>query len=85
MLCLWSGKKDLTLRDRTYRCDKCGAVLDRDYNASRNMLGQLVNHKIGTDYPESTPADLTALLSRLSVNGITTSKVETGKQQKSYV
>ena len=78
-------KKDLTLRDRTYRCDKCGAVLDRDYNASRNLLGQLVNHKIGTDYPESTPADLTALLSRFSVNGITTSKVETGKQQKSYV
>ena len=77
-------KKDLTLRDRTYRCDKCGAVLDRDYNASRNLLGQLVNHKIGTDYPESTPADLTALLSRFSVNGITTSKVETGKQQKSY-
>ncbi len=80
-----SVKKDLTLHDRTYRCDKCGAVLDRDYNASRNLLGQLVNHKIGTDYPESTPADLTALLSRFSVNGIATSKVETGKQQKSYV
>lgn len=78
-------KEDLTLRDRTYRCDKCGAVFDRDYNASRNLLGQLVNHKIGTDYPESTPADLTALLSRFFVNGIATSKVETGKQQKSHV
>ena len=78
-------KEDLKLSDRTYRCDKCGAVFDRDYNASRNLLGQLVNHKIGTDYPESTPADLTALLSRFFVNGIATSKVETGKQQKSHV
>ena len=78
-------KEDLTLNDRTYRCDKCGAVFDRDYNASRNLLGQLVDHKIGMDYPESTPADLTALLSRFSVNGIATSKVETGKQQKLYV
>ena len=78
-------KDDLTLRDRTYRCDKCGAVFDRDYNASRNLLGQLVNHKIGMDYPESTPADLTALLSRFSVNGIATSKVETGKRRKSHV
>ena len=78
-------KEDLKLSDRTYRCDKCGAVFDRDYNASRNLLGQLVNHKIGTDYPESTPADLTALLSRFSVNGIATSKVETGKQQKFHV
>ena len=78
-------KEDLKLSDRTYRCDKCGAMFDRDYNASRNLLGQLVNHKIGTDYPESTPADLTALLSRFSVNGIATSKVETGKQQKFHV
>lgn len=78
-------KEDLTLRDRTYRCPHCGAVIDRDLNASLNLLGLLVNHKIGTDYPESTPADLTALLSRFSVNGIATSKVETGKQQESYV
>jgi putative transposase len=78
-------KDDLTLSDRTYRCPHCGAVIDRDLNASLNLLGLLVNHKIGTDYPESTPADLTALLSRFTLNGIATSKVETGKQQKSYV
>ena len=78
-------KEDLTLRDRTYRCPHCGAVIDRDLNASLNLLGLLVNHKIGMDYPESTPADLTALLSRFSVNGIATSKVETGKQRKSNV
>ena len=78
-------KEDLTLSDRTFRCPHCGTVIDRDLNASLNLLGLIVNHKIGTDYPESTPADLTALLSRFSVNGIATSKVETGKQQKSYV
>jgi putative transposase len=85
--CSKCGEKDdnLSLKDRTYRCKHCGAVLDRDFNASLNLLGLLVNHKIGTDYPESTPADLTALLSRFSVNGIATSKVETGKQHKSYV
>ena len=78
-------KDDLTLSDRTYRCPHCGAVIDRDLNASLNLLGLLVNHKIGTDYPESTPADLTALLSRFTLNGIATSKVETGKQHKSIV
>ncbi|MBE6332451.1 MAG: transposase [Bacteroidales bacterium] len=76
-------KKDgLTLADRTFRCEHCGAVLDRDYNASRNLLKLLGNQKIGMDDPESTPTDLTALLSRFSINGIATSKVETGKQHK---
>lgn len=75
-------KTDLKLSERTYRCDKCGAVLDRDYNASLNLLGLLVNHQIGEDYPESTPEDLTALLYRFARNGIATSKVETGRQHK---
>lgn len=75
-------KHDLKLKDRTYRCDKCGAVIDRDYNASLNLLGLIANKQIGADYPESTPADLTALLSRFERNGIATSKVETGRQRK---
>ena len=75
-------KTDLTLSDRVYRCGKCGAVLDRDYNASLNLFGLLVNHQIGTDYPESTPVDLTALLFRFARNGIATSKVEAGRQHK---
>ena len=86
MCSVCGGKKEvLSLSDRIYRCEHCGAVTDRDLNASLNLLGLLVNHKIGTDYPESTPADLTALLSRFSLSGIATSKVETGKQHKSYV
>ena len=75
-------KQDLKLKDRTYRCDKCGAVIDRDYNASLNLLSLFSNIKIGSSIPEFTPADLTALLSRFERNGIATSKVETGRQRK---
>ena len=75
-------KHDLKLKDRIYRCYKCGSVIDRDYNASLNLLSLLSNTKIGTSRPEFTPADLTALLSRFERNGITTSKIETGRQHK---
>ena len=75
-------KHDLKLKDRTYRCDKCGSVIDRDYNASLNLLSLLLNTKIGSSSPEFTPADLTALLSRFERNRIVTSKVETGRQQR---
>jgi len=33
----------LTLADRTWTCPKCGAELDRDLNASRNILEQGMN------------------------------------------
>lgn len=33
-----SIKKDLTLKDRTYVCKECGLIIDRDYNASLNLL-----------------------------------------------
>ena len=33
-----SLKKDLTLKDREYICSSCGLVIDRDYNASLNIL-----------------------------------------------
>lgn len=75
-------KQDLKLIDRTYHCDKCGAVIDRDYNASLNLLSLIIKKQIGIDWPESTPEDLTALLSCFARNGIATSKVETGRQRK---
>ena len=78
-------KKDLKLTERVYHCEFCGADIDRDYNASLNLFSLLTKSKIGIDDPELTPADLTALLSRFSVNGIVTSKVETGKQRKSFI
>ena len=30
-------KRDLKLSDRLYKCDVCGAVIDRDYNAAINL------------------------------------------------
>ena len=72
---------DLTLDDRTYVCPHCGTVIDRDLNAALNLLS-LITSKVGTDYPELTPADLTALHSRFTLNRIATSKVETGRQRK---
>lgn len=72
---------DLKLSDRIYCCDKCGAVIDRDYNASLNLLGLISNHRVGVNSPEFTPVDLAALLFRFKKNGIITSKVEAGRQQ----
>ena len=31
-------KKDLKLNDRIYKCCNCGLEIDRDYNASINIL-----------------------------------------------
>ena len=83
-LCSHCGslKEDLTLSDRVYCCDKCGTRLDRDYNASLNLLSQLKKH-IGGVHPEFTPADLTALQEDLAINRLVTSKYETGIQPKS--
>ena len=83
-LCYHCGalKENLTLSDRVYSCDKCGTRLDRDYNASLNLLSQLKKH-IGGVHPEFTPADLTALQEDLAINHLVTSKYETGIQPKS--
>lgn len=35
--CCGNVKSDLKLSDRTYRCNKCGYMEDRDYNASLNL------------------------------------------------
>ena len=35
--CCGNIKKDLQLSDRTYICEECGLVIDRDYNASLNI------------------------------------------------
>ena len=35
--CCKNIKKDLSLKDRIYKCDNCGLETDRDYNASLNL------------------------------------------------
>ncbi len=41
-------KEDITLLDRTYKCEKCGLVIDRDLNSAINIL------KIGLQKVETT-------------------------------
>ena len=40
--CCGNIKKDLRLKDRIYKCNSCGLVIDRDFNASLN----LANYKL---------------------------------------
>ncbi|BEG57264.1 hypothetical protein NHP21005_09520 [Helicobacter sp. NHP21005] len=68
-----SVKKDLTLNDRVYKCGVCGVVVDRDFNASVN----LVKHLVGGVPAQLTPADMTAMLGCFAKNGLVTSMVET--------
>lgn len=35
--CCGNIKKDLKLKDRVYKCEKCNLVIDRDFNASLNL------------------------------------------------
>ncbi len=63
-----------------YSCSHCGLVLDRDYNASLN----LVKHLVGKALSRISLADMTALLPDLKTNQLVTSMVETGIQQKSH-
>jgi len=44
--------KNLELKDRTWVCPKCGAVLDRDKNASENILEQGLLIYLGKSVPE---------------------------------
>jgi putative transposase len=37
-------RKDLTLKDRTFECRKCGHVMDRDLNAAANLAAWAENH-----------------------------------------
>lgn len=72
----------LSLSQRTYRCECCGSVIDRDLNAALNLRSLICHNRVGIVCPEFTPADLTALLAFFSKNRVATSKVETGKQRK---
>ena len=38
-------KSDLKLSDRTYKCNNCGLIIDRDYNAAINLMKYVVRSK----------------------------------------
>ncbi len=55
--------QDLKLSDREWKCPQCKTKLDRDINASKNILAQVLrelNLKSGRDY-RSKPVDLSSL------------------------
>ena len=58
-------KKDLTLKERIYKCKKCGIKLDRDFNASINIHNQLpiVHRKV-------TPVESEDKMLVLNVQGV---------------
>jgi putative transposase len=69
-------KKDLTLKDRIYKCQECGIEMDRDFNAIINIDKQLpiVHRKV-------TPVKITAMdLGATLVN--LTSIVEAGNKHQ---
>ena len=70
-------KTDLKLDDRIFVCPKCGFTEDRDVQAAKNLAEVYIN-RVGSASPELKPVDLTALLDDLAINGLATSRVETG-------
>ena len=42
-------KEDLTLADRVWMCEQCGALNERDVNASLNVRDEAI--RLGTDVP----------------------------------
>lgn len=68
--------KEMGLSDRVYKCDNCGMELDRDLNASLNLVK--LTSQIGGVPAELTPEDSTALQGLLEINALATCEVETG-------
>lgn len=65
--CGWI-KKDLTLKDRTWKCEQCCSEHDRDINASKNIKSFALhkqnlsyNKYIGKGFPESTLRETASL------------------------
>jgi putative transposase len=49
-------KDELSLSERSYKCEKCGLVIDRDYNAAINIKDFAIA-ELGLGKPEDKPVD----------------------------
>ncbi len=61
--CCGCKKKSLKLSERIFQCDSCGFEIDRDLNASINILNRGIE-KVGRGTPEVTPVEIGALPAR---------------------
>ncbi|NPA53718.1 MAG: transposase [Aquificae bacterium] len=68
-------KEDIKLSDRTYKCEVCGLVIDRDLNSAINILKiglekveETTIKNIGLDRPELTPVERKATARILGSN-----------------
>lgn len=77
--CSFCGNKVeiLKLNTRTYKCFKCGLVIDRDINAAINL-----KNLVGRVTSELTPLDFNILIKEFKTSNINVFKIEEGKQQK---
>ena len=50
-------KKDLKLSERQWICPVCGEIIDRDYNAARNIKDEGIRILVGSRTPELTLAE----------------------------
>lgn len=74
------NKQDKTLRERTHNCGECGLKVDRDYNASVNILARGLK-LLGVGYSEVTPVE-TLSSGELSVSS-TSSIIKAGSHSLS--
>lgn len=57
--CGWV-KKELTLGERTFRCEDCGLVIDRDLNAAKNLAAVSVPEALNACGGDVRPANMEA-------------------------
>lgn len=54
-------KEELSLRERTYTCESCGMVLDRDVNAALNLLQEAVRTTVSSTESDACGVDSSGL------------------------
>ena len=59
-------KKDLKLSERQWVCPECGELINRDYNAARNIRDKGIEILLGSRTPELTLVDYPTMDDRLS-------------------
>ena len=73
----------MKLSDRIYKCDKCGLTIDRDFNASLNLMNA-VNYKVVANSTK-LPIILYSVPSRTGVNILPETAIAIAKENPNVV